>query len=67
MPFTSETANLKHNSGMSREDVERGYERLDPTADSNCYRWSTRCPENQGWRGRPEVDDEFGVAVYEQE
>jgi hypothetical protein len=29
MPFNSDNANLKHYPGTTKEDAERGYERLD--------------------------------------
>jgi len=66
MPFTSDTANIRHNSGMSKRDCEQGFERLDPNADNAVFKPSTREPNNQGWRGRPEVDDELGVPLYEE-
>lgn len=36
MTFTSNTANLKHNAGMDKSDIEQGYEVLlmDPVKDS---------------------------------
>jgi len=65
MAFTSLSATLKHNAGMDKADLEQGFERLDPTADMKCFKYSRQCPENQGWRGRPEIDDETGLPLYD--
>ncbi len=51
--FTSTTATLKHNGGLSKDYLDQGFERLDSEADRKAFVWSRQCPEMQGWRNPP--------------
>lgn len=50
MPFTTHSAGAKYNSGASREQMDKGYETLDPNADNAIFRQTQRNPKSQGWR-----------------
>lgn len=65
MGFTSITATLKHNHGMGKSDVEQGFERLNPTSDASVFKYSRQSPENQAWRGMPELDEDTGIPLYD--
>jgi hypothetical protein len=66
MPFNSDTAGIKHNSGMSKSDIDQGFERLDSGADNDVFKPSRQEPNNQGWRGKRELDDTFGIPLYDE-
>lgn len=53
MAFTTETATIKHNYGMSKADVDQGFERLDDQADNKVFGKSIRDPKHQGWHDAP--------------
>ena len=63
MKFTSDSAKVKHNGGMSKDDLAQGYEVVDPYADDKAFAWSRQCPEMQGWRNPPRPMDEMYVMV----
>ena len=58
MPFSKESASVKHNGGMSKSDIDQG-----PYADHRSFCYSKRSPEAQGWRpATPPVADMDDIA-----
>lgn len=63
MAFTKLTATLKHNSDMSKADIEQGFERLEAT-DTAVFAYAARGPVQQGWRDKRETIHD-GNDVYQ--